>query len=281
MTAVDVVSDPGLSSGSSWRRSLLRHARRMLAGAAVVATLVGPLAVLTVQAFSQRWFYPQLLPRRWSLEPARSVLGQRGSLDAIMTGLTVSITVTMVAVAAAWPAARVLAGRSFRARGLVFAVLFLPSLLPPVGLAMGTQLVLLRAQLNGTTTAVVLAHLVPTLPYAVALLTAVFARHDAEQERQAALLGASLWQRFRLVSLPLAGRGVAIAACLVFLVSWSQYLLTLLAGGGQVVTVTMLLFSALAGGNPSTIGVFGLIAALPALVTITVAAAGLREGNGR
>ena len=70
---------------------------------------------------------------------------------------------------------------------------------------------------------------------------------------------------------------VAAAAVLVFLVSWSQYLLTLLAGGGRVVTVTMLLFNALAGGNPSSIGSLALVAAAPSVLALAVAAVGLRE----
>ena len=141
-------------------------------------------------------------------------------------------SVTVIAVIAAWPAARVLADRGSAGGAWCSAVLFLPSLLPAVGLAMGIDVALLRVGLAGRVPGVVLAHLVPTLPYAVGVLTAVFVRHDDGTERQAAMLGASPWQRFRLVTLPLVRPGLAVAAVLVFLVSWSQYLLTLLVGFG-------------------------------------------------
>ncbi|MCC6438327.1 MAG: ABC transporter permease subunit [Acidimicrobiales bacterium] len=246
-----------------------------------VSVLVLPLLVVTLQAVSRGWFYPDVLPRELTFDPAGEVLGRRRTLAALADGLAVGASVTVVAFIVGWPAARVLAGRSLRARGLVFGVLFLPSLLPAVGLAMGVNIVLLHTPLRSSMGGVVVAHLVPTLPYAVALLTAVFVRTDVDQERQAAVLGASPWQRFRMVTLPAAAGGLAVAAALVFLVSWSQYLLTLLAGGGQVVTITMLLFSALSGGNPTTIAVLALCAALPSVGALAVASVCLREGGGR
>lgn len=257
-----------------------RRVPRVAAMAVAVVSLVLPLLVLTVQALSTRWFYPAVLPRGITAAPARTVLGRAETVRALRDGVLVSGLVTVVALGIGWPAARVLADRSFRSRGAVFAVLFLPSLLPAVGLAMGINVVLLRSPVRAGTAGVVLAHLVPTLPYAVALLTALLVRADGDRERQAAVLGASPWQRLRLVTLPALVGGLAVAAALVFVVSWSQYLLTLLAGGGEVVTITMLLFAALAGGNPTTIAVLALCAGLPSLVALAVAAAGLRRQDG-
>ncbi|MGD9754720.1 MAG: ABC transporter permease [Acidimicrobiia bacterium] len=250
-----------------------RRAGRTLA----VSAWLLPLAVLGVQALSRRWFFPQLLPGTWTFAPLRAVLTDDRTMAAVGRGLAVGVAVTAIALVAAWPAARLLATAGATGRGLIFAVLFLPSLLPAVGLAIGVNTVLLRTPLSSGLPAVVVAHLVPALPYAVALLTAAFARLDPDRERQAALLGASAWQRLRLVVLPAVAGGVAAAAVLVFLVSWSQYLLTLLAGGGRVVTVTMLLFNALAGGNPSSIGSLALVAAAPSVLALAVAAVGLRE----
>lgn len=265
---------------AAWR-SLRLSLPAVALGLLVLPLLVLPLLVLTLQGLSTGWFYPDVLPETITLGPARSVLGRPGTLDAFALGVVVSAVVTVAACAVGWPAARVLAGRSFRFRGVVFLVLFLPSVLPPVGLAMGVNVVLLRTPLRNQLAGVVLAHLVPALPYAVALLTAVFVRADGEQERQAALLGASRWQRLTLVTVPARFGGLATAASLVFVVSWSQYLLTLLAGGGRVVTSTMLLFSALAGGNPTTIAVLALTAGLPSMVALAVTWRGLRQEERR
>lgn len=239
-----------------------------VAGLLLLSALVAPVVVLGLSALSRAWFFPDALPATLSLAPALAVIRDGNTLDARRDGRALSAVVTVVAVVAAWPAARVLARPALRGRGLVFAVLLLPSLLPAVGLAMGIDIVLLRVDLAGRFPGVVLAHLVPTLPYALAVLTAVFVGHDGRAESQAATLGASPWQRWRLVTLPLVRPGLLVAAAFAFLVSWSQYLLTLLVGSGRVVTLTMLLFTALSGGNPATIATLALLAAAPAVILL-------------
>ena len=79
--------------------------------------------------------------------------------------------------------------------------------------------------------------------------------------------------------LPLIGPGVAVAALFAFLVSWSQYILTLLIGGGQIVTLPMLLFSSVSGGNPTSIAVIASLFAIPPLIAIALAARALSFGR--
>lgn len=240
---------------------------------------VAPLVILGVGAVAERWFFPAVLPGSIDAGGARRLIAADRTVDALLAGLSVSGTVTVAAVLLAWPAARALADRELRGRGLVLALLFLPSLLPAVGLAMGIDVALLRVGLAGHFSGVVLAHLVPCIPYGTAVLSAVFLRHDPRSEDQAAVLGASPWQRFRLVTFPQVRSGVAVAAVLVFLVSWSQYLLTLLVGSGRVVTLTVLLFAALAGGNPNTIGTLAILTALPCIMLLALVGGGVDEGE--
>lgn len=240
-------------------------------GAFALLTAVGPISVLAVQAASLRWFFPDVVPRSLSLESLRATLTDRHVSSSFVTGIRLSIAVTTVAVILAWPAARALAAIGRAARLVVVGVLFLPSLLPAVGLAMGIDIVLIRIGLAGTFLGVVLAHLVPTLPYVVAVLAAAFARRDPRIDEQAAVLGAGRFQQLRLITIPSMRRALAIGAALGFVVSWSQYTLTLLAGSGRVVTSTIVLFAALSGGSASTIAVLALLVALPAGSLLAVA----------
>ena len=136
----------------------------------------------------------------------------------------------------------------------------------------GSTSVALRVGVAGSSFGVVVAHLVPVLPYVVVTLAAGFARHDRLLEAQAAVLGASDRQRLLLVTLPSMRGSIAVAAALGFVVSWSQYLVTVLVGSGKVITITTLLFGALAGGNPTRIGGLALVTALPAVVLLVIAA---------
>ncbi len=239
--------------------------------ATALIVLAAPLLTLVLQAFSTRWFFPDALPAEWTLRGWRGIGSDDRTLSAFGTGVVVSGAVTVASCAMAWPAARVLARSSFRWRGPVMVVLFVPHLVPAVGLAIGLDVALLRLDLAGGRPGVVLAHLVTTIPYTVAILTAVFTRHDDRARQQAAVLGATPWQALRMVTLRLVGPGLVVAALFSFLVSWSQYLVTLLVGGGRVVTITMLVFSSVAGGNPTSIGVLALMAALPPLLVLVLA----------
>ena len=61
-----------------------------------------------------------------------------------------------------------------------------------------------------------------------------------------------------------------VAGLFAFLVSWSQYVLTLLIGGGQVVTLPVLLFSSVPGGDSASIAAQSLLFVGPGLLILLV-----------
>lgn len=236
--------------------------------ALVLAAVVG---VLVAAAVSIRWVFPQLVPDEFSLDLAVRTFRSPATRDSLVAGTIVSLSVTATAMSIAWPAARALARSSGRWRVLVFAVMFLPSIVPSVGLAMGINVGLLNLGIDGSMGAVVLAHLVPAVPYAVAILTATLMRYDHRLDLQAATLGATPLQVLRNVTFPQVRAGLIVAAALTFVVSWSQYLLTLLVGSGRVITPTMLLFNATSGGNPVVISTLALLVTAPVIVLVSLA----------
>lgn len=247
--------------------------------AALYAALLGPVAALLLYAGSASWFYPQLLPDRWTLDPLAEQLASPRTRAALASSLVIAGAATGLSLLVGLPAAYVLGLRRFRGRLAVLLLLFLPSVVPPLATGMGLNILFLRLGLAGGAAGVVLVHLVPVLPYTVFALLGVFARYDEGYEQQARTLGASRAQVIWRVTLPLAGPGVAVAALFAFLVSWSQYVLTLLIGGGRVLTLPMLLFSAVAGGRPTSIAVLALIFAAPPLLAIALAARALAGGS--
>jgi putative spermidine/putrescine transport system permease protein len=92
-------------------------------------------------------------------------------------------------------------------------------------------------------------HLIPAIPYATLLLTGSFSRLETDLEAQARTLGADRWNLLWRVTLPLLAPGIAVAASFAFLISWSQYILTLLIGSGQVLTLPLALVAAQRSGD--------------------------------
>jgi len=216
-----------------------------------IATLaLFPLFILAVQSLARLWLWPALLPPSWSLRAwGDTFRASSGVLPALANSLAIASTVSVLSLFIATPAARTLAFGRFRLKSLFLYVLFLPILAPPLAAAMGLHVVFLRLGLAGDITGVVLVHLIPAIPYATLLLVGSFTRLDTDLEAQARTLGATPLVVLRRVTIPLLAPGLAVAASFTFLISWSQYILTLLIGGGQVLTLPLALVAAQRSGD--------------------------------
>ncbi len=239
-----------------------------------------PLLLFAAYAFSTRWFFPQPFPTEWTLTTFQRALHDSRTLSSTAQGLGIAFLVSIFSLLFGFPAARVLGLRKFRGRQLAWLLLFLPTIIPPLAIGMGLNILFLRLGLAGTIIGVALAHLVPTLPYTIFTLSSAFARYDENFEHQALALGASPVQIFFKVTLRLMTPSLVVAPLFAFLISWSQYLLTLLIGGGRIITLPILVFSAASGGNPSTIAMLSLLFVAPPVLVIALTARQLNlHGN--
>ena len=246
---------------------LVRRARLSKAlTVAVLSLLILPVATLAVFSLARGYFYPQLVPATWSLRAWRLLLRPGSEVwGAAATTILVGFAVVVVAMVVAVPAGRSLGRLTFRGKRLVEFLLLTPLLAPAIVVGMGVDFAFVRLQLTDTFLGVVLVHLIQTVPYAVFIMSGVFANYDPAGEGQARTLGASRVRAFRHVTLPAIGPGLVVAGALVLIVSWSQYVLTLLVGGGQVVTLPILLFATASGGDTAITSALALITIAPVL----------------
>lgn len=242
---------------------------RAVALGLLVAALLLPLLPLALWSIARNWTFPHVLPQGLSTGAWRALAAESGALaEALTTTLVVAVGTTLLALLVGLPAGRALGLHRFRGRGLVEVLLMAPLLVPGIAVAMGLHGLLIGAGLASTPLGVMLAHLVPALPYVVLVGAAAFANFDRRLEDQARSLGATPWQVAWHVTLPAVLPGVVLAALLAFLVSWSQYVLTLLVGGGRVVTLPLLLFSFVSAGRHDMTGALALVYVLPAVVAM-------------
>ena len=239
--------------------------------------LIAPLVILGLFAFSTRWFYPQPLPLEWTTETFSRLLKDSRTLKVIFDSLFISVSVSIFSLIIAYPAARVIGLRDFPGKQWVWLFIFLPTVIPPLAIGMGLSILALQTGLAGSRLGIILAHIIPTLPYTVLTLAGVFTRYDENFEYQALALGSGPTRTFFTVTLRLLAPGLAVAGLFAFLISWSQYLLTLLVGGGRVLTLPMVLFSAVSGGNPATISALSLLFLAPPVLVIAFTARFLIE----
>jgi putative spermidine/putrescine transport system permease protein len=239
--------------------------------------LAAPLVLFVIYAFSTRWFFPQPFPDEWTTDALTRLLSDPRLVAGLRDSLIIALVTSLLALLLSLPAARVLGLRQFRGREAVWLLLFLPTIVPPLAIGMGLNILFLQVGLGGSRAGVVLAHLIPTLPYVVFTLANAYARYDENYELQSLALGASPMRTFLTVTLRLITPSLVVATLFAFLISWSQYLLTLLIGSGRIITLPILLFSAASGGNPVTIATISLIFLAPPVLVIAATARQLNQ----
>ncbi len=232
---------------------------RLLLLVAAVCVLL-PLLLLLVWSFASRWPFPNLLPGGFSLRGIQELFGPQAKAPAVLgSSILLSLSVAVLATLVGLLAARALALYRFTGRGLVLFASVLPILVPSTVFAMGVQVLFLRWGWGDSLFGVVLAHVICALPYTVNILTDVTAALGKGLEEQAQLLGCPPLRAFFLASLPGLLQGALSAFSMAFIISFSQYFLTLLLGGGRVQTLSVVMVPFISGGDRSLASAYALL----------------------
>lgn len=249
---------------------------RTSATVVVLATAVLlPLVPLLVWSVAGTWRYPDVVPGRVTRRGLDLVLDGE-VVSATATSLLIALTVAALACAIGLSAGRAIGLHRFRGRRLVQFLLLAPVIVPGLAVTLGIQVFFVRYGLADTVLGVVLVQLMPTVPYAATLLGAAYANLDVDYERQARTLGSGPLRTFLTVTVPLLRPALVTTALLTFLISWSEYILTLLIGGGQVTTLPLLLFAAIGSSDRTAAAALGLLVVLPPVVIVVLVAGRLR-----
>jgi len=229
-----------------------------------------PFLVLTMWSFSNRWFYPDLWPGQWGLRAWDYVFGIAGVqiTSALIQSILVALVTAIISVIIGIPAGRALGLYGFRGKDLISVILTLPIIVPPLCVSMGLHLWFIRIGLAETFLGVVMVHLTFCLPYSVFVMWGVFSNYNPDYEEQARSLGASAWKAFVRVMLPFTFPGIMVAGLFSFLLSWSQYLSTLIIGGGRVTTLPILLFALMGSGDRPVAAAVSIVFVIPAFFVL-------------
>lgn len=160
-----------------------------------------------------------------------TILGQGpeflASRQAMLDSIIVATGATLLSLAAGLPAAHALSRfASRRGRTLFLWVLF-QRVVPPVVIIMPLVFIYHQWGLRDTLAGVILAHAAMNLPFAILLLKSFFDDVPREVGEAAMIDGATPWQNFAKVQLPLVRSGIAATAVLCFMFSWTEFIMAL------------------------------------------------------
>ena len=262
------------------QRSTLTVAVRWIVLSGIVLWLVLPLLPLLIWSFSFRWVFPSLLPEQWSLRAWEYVFSPASQvLNSLFDTTIIAGIVTLLSMMLSIGPGRALGLYRFRGKRFVEFFILTPVIVPGLAFTLGIQVAFIKLGLADSLWGVILVQLVPTLPYVVQVMAGVFANFDPEFEEQARSLGAGPLRTFWHITLPAIFPGLVVAGLFAFLISWTQYILTLLIGGGIVKTLPLLLFAFARGGDNAITGALSIVFVAPSVLILIFTAKYLTGEN--
>ncbi len=203
--------------------------------------LAGVVGSVLVSSFGTRWFgtwLPEGFTTNWYADAWRSF----GLLDVVIVTLQVSLLVVLISVLIGVPASYVLARRSFPGKKLVYFSFLLPILMPPITYGIPLATVLYKYGFAGNMSGVVLANLVPSVPFVILTMTPFIEQINPSIESAARMCGAGMRALFLRVLGPLLVPGILAASILVLVRTVGMFELTFLTAGPDSQTLVVVLF---------------------------------------
>ena len=180
-----------------------------------------------------------------------------------LNSLIVAAAATGLGLLLGLPAAYAIA--RYKLRGLAVWVL-VSRIIPYVTFLLPWFLIFTQLKLTGTYWALILTHLIITLPMIVWVMIAFFEDIPVELEEAGLIDGLTRFAAFYRIAVPLVAPGVATATILSFIYSWNQFLFSLILAGPDTKTVPVAVFNFISYGSVD----FGGIAAAAVLITLPV-----------
>ena len=259
-----------------------------LAAAAAIALVLFPVYAIIVGSFESTntlfsgTFY--WLPHAATLDNYSTVIHAQSAN--VVTSLVVGLGTALLALVVAVPAAYALSKYRLRVTVVLVSALLIAQIVPSIVLATSLFIVFHRIHLVNSYPGLIIADGTYAVPFAILVLRAFLFSLPNELLDAARIDGATEWQTFRMIVIPLARSAVITVAVFAFLAGWGDFIfaLTILNGSG-IEPITLGIYTYL--GNYSTdwgaVMAAGVFAMVPAAILLVVAqryiASGLTAGS--
>lgn len=249
-----------------------------------LVTVVLPLLVMLYM--STQPFY---LPPSWetirsaNLDNYRQVLGlptvARALRNSMVLGVGSATAVMMLSAVVAWIVVR----SRVPGRWLLDNLATLPLAIPGLVIGVSVLFVGLRSPLPvyGTLWIMLIAYMIKYLPYGMRYASTSMAQVGSELEESAAVSGATWWQQFRRITLPLVMPGVLSGWLYIFMVSMRELSSSLLLFSPRNEVLAVVIFEQWRSGQTGTVAAFGVLIIIGLVVIVSIASRiGARIGLG-
>jgi putative spermidine/putrescine transport system permease protein len=208
-----------------------------------ILNLFAMVGTVVVSSFSTRWLR-SWLPAGYTTHWYASAWGEFQLNQVLFVTFQIAFTVVLISALFGVGAAYAMARREFPGKRLVMLLFLLPLLVPPITFGIPLATVLYRIGLGGTFWGVVLANLVPTIPFVILIMIPFIEQIDPKIEAAARVFGANTWKLFFFVLLPLLLPGILASLLIVLVRTLATFELTFFTSGPSSQTLVVALYYA-------------------------------------
>lgn len=266
--------------GAGTRRLFL--VLKVLIGLAYLLPLLW-IVLTSLKNNSQVLEAPNALTFTPTLDTYRRVIGE--GLGAILTSLQIGVFVTVVVLVIGVPAAFALARRISpvwnRIIAIVLAALLVLQMVPQPMTVIPLYSVLASWKLLGSLAGLILADIALLLPFAVMLLRPFVLSIPPALYEAAEIDGASTWQSFRAITVPMLSNGIVTVMSVVFISAWGEFVYAInFLPQGTVLPVSGLLAqqNSTYAANWNSLMALAVLTSLPLLIVFVVSQKRLING---
>jgi len=251
MAAITGVRPPASTEPAPKRRRIVARPGTWIVWAIVAfffINLLGVILSVVFDSFGTSWFggwVPNGFTTRWY----GTAWDDFALKQVLKVTAEVAIAVVVLSMAIGGPAAYVLARRDFPFKKLVMVLFLLPILVPPITYGIPLAIVLNKWHLGGHLEGVILANLVPSVPFVVLTMTPFIEQIDPKIEAAARMCGAKTGSIMLRILSPLVLPGLLAAGILVLIRTVGMFELSFLTAGPSSQTLVVSLYAAVFGAG--------------------------------
>jgi putative spermidine/putrescine transport system permease protein len=216
-----------------------------------VVNLLAMIGSVVVNSFGTRWFNTWF-PAGFTVQWYALAWNEFGLPSILWVTVQVVGAVVLLSGLIGVPTAYAMARRDFPGKKFVMLLFLLPLLVPPITYGIPLATVLYQAHLAGTIWGVILANLVPSVPFVILIMIPFVEQIDPRVEAAAHVFGAGTGRLFIQILVPLLTPGILAGLLLVLVRTIAMFELTFLTAGPTSQTLVVALYYAVfaAGVRP-------------------------------
>lgn len=230
--------------------------------------MISPFLMIIINSFAKGWFGKRWLPQEWSFDWYIWALQVADLGNILKNTLIIAALAVGMSLLIGLPTGWALARRSIPRKEVLFAIILLPRMIPPIAYAVGIAEIFYGIHLIDTHLGVSLAHVTLCLPFAVLILSSTFEGLDQRVIEAAEVCGASKFKTFFHIILPLIMPGILATIIFTFTTSYNEFTLTIMTYGPHTTTLPVKTYLVIGDGYWEVASAISTILLLPSLFVL-------------